>query len=146
MISFNLCCDDGHEFEGWFRNGQAFDEQAEAGVLECPYCGSNTVTKGLMAPAVPAKSNKRDDAPAQVAATPDPAARELVDQIRKLRTHLRENSEYVGEKFTEEARRIHYDDGEKRGIYGEASVEDARELREEGIDVLPLPVLPEDQN
>ena len=148
MISFSLSCDKGHEFDGWFRNSAAFDEQAEKGILECPVCGSHAVTKGLMAPAIPAKSNtKSDDAKAPVfAGEPDPKMAELVEQVRQLRNHVESTADYVGDKFPEEARKIHYEEAEKRGIYGEASLEEARDLIEEGVGVLPIPRVPEDHN
>ena len=147
MISFSLCCENGHEFDGWFRNGAAFDEQVAAGTLACPVCGSEKVEKALMAPNIAAKSNKQDDAKQGVyAGAPDPKAKELIEQVRRLRKHVEETAEYVGDKFPEEARKIHYEEEEKRGIYGEASAEEARDLIEEGVDVLPIPSVPEDHN
>ena len=146
MIRYDLECAQGHEFDGWFSNSASFDKQAEAGVVECPVCGSCDVHKALMAPGIPAKSNSKSDAqPVMQNAAGTPAA-ELTEMIRKLRTHVEENSEYVGPRFAEEARKIHYEETEARGIYGEASLEDARELTEEGIDVQPLPILPEEHN
>ena len=146
MIRYDLECAQGHEFDGWFSNSASFDKQAEAGVVECPVCGSCDVHKALMAPGIPAKSNSKSDAqPVMQNAAGTPAA-ELTEMIRKLRTHVEENSEYVGPRFAEEARKIHYEETEARGIYGEASLEDARELTEEGIDVQPLPLLPEEHN
>ncbi len=147
MISFTLCCDNGHEFDGWFRNGAAFDEQVAASALSCPACGSEKVEKALMAPGIPAKSNKKTGTPPGVyAGAPDPKVKELIEQVRKLRQHVEDTAEYVGDKFPEEARKIHYEETEKRGIFGEASVEEARELLEEGVEVLPVPTLPEDHN
>ena len=147
MISFSLACENGHGFDGWFRNGAAFDEQAAAGTLSCPVCGSEKVEKSLMAPNSPAKSNRKSAVPQGVyAETPDPKVKELVEQVRQLRQHVEDTAEYVGDKFPEEARKIHYEETEKRGIFGEASVEEARELLEEGVEVLPIPKLPEDHN
>jgi hypothetical protein len=150
MISFSLLCDNGHEFDGWFRNGAAFDEQASAGALACPVCGSEKVEKGLMAPSIPAKSNRADDTIATkkpvYSGTPDPKVVELMEQVRRLRKHVEDTAEYVGDKFPEEARKIHYEETEKRGIFGEASVEEARDLLDEGVEVLPVPSLPEDHN
>ncbi len=147
MISFSLACEIGHVFDGWFRNGAAFEEQAAAGALACPVCGSQKVEKALMAPNIPAKANKKGDAETAVyAGTPDPKVKELIEQVRQLRQHVENTAEYVGDKFPEEARKIHYEEAEKRGIFGEASVEEARELLEEGVEVLPVPTLPEDHN
>lgn len=141
MIRFALLCDKDHEFDGWFRDSTAFDQQVEAGEVGCPYCGSTKVTKGLMAPNIAVKANRKV---AAAAAAPD--ATEVVETFRKMREYVQENSDYVGDQFAEEARRIHYDEADARSIYGEASIDDARELNDEGIEVLPLPVLPEDQN
>ena len=147
MISFSLACENGHGFDGWFRNGAAFDEQAAAGELACPVCGSQKVEKALMAPNIPAKANKKSDAePAAYAGAPDPKVKELIEQVRQLRQHVEDTAEYVGDKFPEEARKIHYEETEKRGIFGEASLDEARELVEEGVEVLPIPQLPEDHN
>ena len=141
MIRFALLCDKDHEFDGWFKDSAAFDQQAGDGEIACPYCGSTTVSKGLMAPNIAAKSNRKVTA---AAAAPDAA--DVVETFRKMREYVQENSDYVGDKFAEEARRIHYDEADARSIYGEATIDDARELNDEGIDVLPLPALPEDQN
>ncbi len=141
MINFSLICDSEHEFEGWFRDSAAFDEQVAAGEIACPHCGSTKVTKGLMAPNIGAKSNKR-----VTAAAASPGATEMAEALRKMREYVRDNADYVGESFPEEARKIHYEESEARGIYGEASADEVRDLTEEGIDVLPMPVLPEDSN
>jgi len=167
MISFSLCCDKGHEFDGWFRNSAVFDEQAGARELACPVCGSSKIEKTLMAPNIPVKANKKDDGKDSANAGTDESAgdnanagarasvfggaasadtQKLVEQIRGLRKHLRDEADYVGDKFAEEARKIHYEETEKRGIYGEASLDEARELLEEGVGVLPIPSLPEDHN
>jgi hypothetical protein len=142
VIRFALACSDGHAFEGWFAGSEAFDRQRLDGTLLCPVCGSADVDKALMTPAV-ATSRKRD--PMRVAANvaPDP---DQISALRKMRQHLTENAEYVGPRFAEEARKIHYNETEKRGIYGEASAEEVRGLSDEGIEFHPLPVLPEDHN
>lgn len=146
MIRYDLECAEGHLFDGWFSDSASFDNQAEAGIVECPVCGTCDVHKTLMAPGIPAKSNGKPDAqPVMQNAAGTPAA-ELTQMIRQLRKHVEDNSEYVGPRFAEEARKIHYEESEARGIYGEASLEDARELSEEGIDVQPLPLLPEEHN
>ncbi|MDP2622061.1 MAG: DUF1178 family protein [Hyphomicrobiales bacterium] len=158
MIRYRLTCDNGHTFDGWFSRSAAFDEQKASGQLECPACGSNHVDKALMAPAVPAKTRTKSSATtgaegkAQGADKPqavfqaDPKEAELRTALRKLREHVTANADYVGDRFAEEARKIHYKEAESRGIYGEASTDEAKSLREEGIEFHPLPVLPEDRN
>jgi hypothetical protein len=133
MIRYQLVCKKSHAFEGWFRDSAAYDTQAKKGLLACPTCNSKQVNKAPMAPAV---SKKGELAEAAVKAK---AMREWVSNVRK---HVEKNAEYVGEKFPDEARAIHYGDAEERQIYGEATVEDARDLIEEGIPVAPLPSLP----
>lgn len=141
MISFSLICDGEHAFEGWFRDGAAFDEQAGRGEIVCPHCGSTRITKAPMAPNIGAKSNRR-----VTAAAASPGAAEMAETLRRMREYVRASADYVGESFPEEARRIHYEETEARGIYGEASADEVRDLAGEGIDVLPMPVLPEDGN
>jgi hypothetical protein len=100
-----------------------------------------------MAPGIPAKSNRKDDAARKMLAGPvDPRLSAMMDMVRQMRKHVEENAEYVGGRFAEEARKIHYEETGRRGIYGEASMEDAKSLIEEGITVHPLPMLPEDGN
>lgn len=142
MIRYSLSCNAGHDFEGWFAGSEAFEAQQAKGSVACPACGSTSVDKALMAPAV-ATSRKKDSM--RLAANM-PDQQEAVAVLRKLRHHLTENADYVGPKFAEEARRIHYNEVEKRGIYGEASTEDAHALAEEGIEFHPLPMLPEEHN
>ena len=142
MIRYSLSCHDGHGFEGWFASSEAYDDQQAKGGIACPSCGSTSVHKALMAPAV-TTSRQRDSV--RLAANV-PERTEMVAALRKLREHLTENADYVGPKFAEEARRIHYNETEKRGIYGEASSEEAHALAEEGIEFHPLPVLPEEHN
>ena len=142
MIRYSLSCDSGHDFEGWFASSDAFDTQKAHGSVTCPACGSSEVEKALMAPNV-ATSRKKDSV--RLAANV-PDRQEVVATLRKLRQHMTENADYVGPKFAEEARKIHYNESEKRGIYGEASSEEASALADEGIEFHPLPVLPEDHN
>ena len=142
MIKYALACSQGHQFEAWFRSSEAYDAQRAASDIVCPTCGSVEVDKALMRPAV--STAKRKDAVKLAANTARQT--ELKDAVKKLRAHIVENSEYVGDRFAEEARKIHYEETEKRGIYGEATSEEARGLIEEGIDFAPIPMLPEDQN
>lgn len=146
MIRYDLECAKGHAFDGWFSDSASFDKQAAAGIVECPVCGTSDVQKALMAPNIPAKSNSKSTTHPVMQNAPNTTAAELTQMIRKLRKHVEENSEYVGPRFAEEARKIHHEETEARGIYGEASLEEARELKEEGIEVQPLPLLPEEHN
>ncbi len=153
MIRYDLVCAEGHEFDGWFRDSASFDEQRAGEAVVCPVCGTAQVDKALMAPGiakggrepVPAAAGPEAGQPKYVAgATPD-AAR-LLELARELRRQVETGAENVGDRFADEARRIHYEEAEARSIYGEATPEDARALQEEGIEVFPLPVLPEDKN
>lgn len=148
MIRYDLVCKDGHTFDGWFAGSAAFDEQAGAGGVKCPYCGSAKVEKQLMTPGIPAKANRQvqNNQQAFSAIPHDPQAKALHQAIRELRRYVQEKAEYVGDRFPEEARRVHYEEAKQRGIYGEATVEEARDLISEGIEVRPLPTLPEDHN
>jgi hypothetical protein len=148
MIRYDLICEAGHEFDGWFSDSAAFDEQARQGLVSCIHCGSPNIEKQLMAPGIAVKSNRKSEPAAKpvLATTVDPRQQKIVQLMRELRKAVEENAEYVGDKFAEEARKIHYEEAEKRGIYGETSPEDAEELIEEGIEIHPLPILPEDGN
>lgn len=147
MIHYDLICDQGHAFDGWFANSAAYDEQAGRGLVTCTHCGSAKVEKQLMAPGIPVKSNRRDPSPRKMVSGPvDPRLAQLMEMVREMRKHVEENAEYVGDRFAEEARKIHYEEAELRGIYGEASPDEAKALIEEGIAVHPLPRLPEDGN
>ena len=131
MIVYHLRCSDGHEFEGWFGGSGAFDEQAAEGKLVCPVCESRSVTKAPMAPALPASVGTRSSAPEEM--------RKMRQFVTGLRKYVEQNAEYVGPKFPEEARKIHYGETDERHIYGEATLRDVKELIEEGVDVAPLP-------
>ena len=146
MIHYDLICDKGHAFDGWFRNSAAYDEQAGKGLVTCTQCGSAKVEKQLMAPGIPVKSNRKSEVNTMVAAPADPRLAELMKMMREMRRHVEENAEYVGDRFAEEARKIHYEETEQRGIYGQTTPDEAKELIEEGIAVHPLPRLPEDGN
>jgi hypothetical protein len=143
MIRYGLVCDSAHEFEGWFRDSSAFDTQAAAGEISCPDCGSVAVAKALMAPSVATRESAK---PAMTLASADPRKTEMVEALRRLKQHVVENSEYVGERFPEEARKIHYEESDARAIYGEASLEEAKKLIDEGVEVSPLPVLPDERH
>lgn len=143
MIIYRLVCSSGHEFEGWFTNSAVFDEQAAKHVLDCPVCGDTDVTKAIMAPAI-GKSTERPPEPSVQNAQPDHGKiRQFMAGYRKF---IEANAEYVGTKFTEEARKIHYGEAEERHIYGESTLKEARELVEEGVEIAPVPPDPEDLN
>ena len=131
MIHFTLRCAKDHEFEGWFRDGATFDRQSEDGEVACPQCGSVKVEKAPMAPRL-ARSGK----------APDVSPAELRQALVALRRHVESNCHYVGPRFAEEARRIHYGEAAPKGIYGESSAEEAKELAEEGIAVARIPWAP----
>ena len=130
MIVYNLRCRNAHEFEGWFKDSAAFDAQAKGGKVTCPVCDSRKVEKAIMAPAV---------AGAKKTAVTETEAKQMRQFMTGLRKYVQDNADYVGPNFAEEARKIHYGETEHRHIYGEASIEEAKELVEEGVDVAPLP-------
>ena len=161
MIKYTLICDKKHEFESWFADSAAFDKQAKRKLVACPVCDSVKVEKAIMAPRVAAKKGRvpiEMPAPAAEApaATPAPAPapvamispieQEFRAKLKELREHLVKNADNVGEKFPEEARKMHYGETEHRSIYGVASPDEAKELLEEGIECHPLPALPDERN
>jgi hypothetical protein len=141
VIRFSLSCDHDHEFEGWFRNNDDFETQQKRGFVECPACGSHKVEKALMAPAVSTGRKKE-----KVALAMNAQQQAAMAQLKELSKKMRENAHYVGDKFAEEARKIHFGEADARGIYGEATPEEARGLAEDGVEFLPIPVFPEDRN
>jgi hypothetical protein len=144
MIKFSLVCGAGHEFESWFRNGAEFDRQAKRGLIVCPHCDSSAVSKAIMAPRL-ARSDAEPQPQPNVALI-DEKEKLLRAAIRQLRQKIEAQSDDVGREFPDEARRMHRGDTPQRSIRGQASLEDARALIEDGIDVMPLPSLPEDRN
>ena len=161
MIHYNLRCAKGHAFESWFQSSAAYETQEKRKLVSCPVCGSAKVERAIMAPQIVSNKKGRESAeaaPAPVAATTEVAApaastpllmaqeRELRAKLRELRDHIVKNADNVGERFPNEARKMHYGDIEHRPIYGEASPEEARSLIDEGVEVSPLPVLPDDRN
>lgn len=139
MISFNLICKNDHEFEGWFPNSADFDEQCAKKRIECPVCASRKVQKALSAPNI-ATGESRDAARREKM---QKAVQEQKVVMAKMRDYVKENCDYVGSDFAEEARKIHYGETDERGIYGESTVEEAKELAEEGIPVAPIPWMEE---
>jgi hypothetical protein len=162
MIRYTLRCECGHAFESWFQSSSAYDSQAKRKLVSCPACGSVKVDKAIMAPQIVGKKGRESalPAPAEPAEVTPPAAstqpsstpllmaqeRELRAKLKELRDHIVKNADNVGERFPSEARKMHYGDIEHRPIYGEASPDEARALIDEGVEVTPLPVLPDDRN
>jgi len=141
LIRFSLHCDQAHAFEGWFRNNDDFDTQSKRGFVDCPSCGSKSIAKALMAPAV-STSRKQE----KVALAVNAEQRKLMAELKQMAAKVRENADYVGDKFADEARKIHFGETEQRGIYGEATPDEARDLIEDGIEFMPIPVFPDDRN
>jgi hypothetical protein len=169
MIKYALACERGHTFESWFPSSAAYDTQAARALVACPLCGSTKVAKAIMAPALTRTRKPRlpsqevvKPAATEMAAPPAVAASagedrtpvamispqeiEFRKKLKELRDHLTRNADYVGPKFSDEARKMHYGETEHRSIYGEASPDDAKALAEEGIEFHPLPVLPDERN
>ncbi|MBC06676.1 DUF1178 family protein [Thalassospira sp.] len=136
MILFQLKCEHDHEFEGWFKDGATYEAQAADGDLSCPVCGTSNVGKALMAPRLRTSRQKEVAAEKQQQKAIAEATQAAIAEIRK---QVESNCENVGNKFAEEARKIHYGETEKRGIYGQASLKETAELVDEGIDVMALP-------
>jgi len=141
LIRFSLTCEHEHEFEAWFRSNDDFDTQRKRGFVECPSCGSREVGKALMAPAV--STGRKQE---KMALAMGEAQRRAMAELKALSQKMRENADYVGDKFAEEARKIHFGESETRGIYGEATLEEAKSLAEDGVSFMPLPVFPDDRN
>jgi hypothetical protein len=156
VIRYALSCEKGHGFESWFKNSGAFDKQLARGLIGCPVCGATKVGKAIMAPGVARGASRQAPVPAPPPPPPqEPRApvamlsdkeRELRAKLKELREHVVKNADYVGQKFPEEARKMHYGEIEHRSIFGEASPADAAELIDEGIELHPLPILPDERN
>lgn len=141
MIHYSLVCDNDHKFDAWFRNAEAFDAQSARGIVTCPICNSANVGKGLMAPTVArAKSDK------VTVSIGHPQQNQLREALRALRNKVTAEADYVGDRFADEARKIHFKEVDARGIYGEATREEVASLVEEGVDFMPLPSIPEEHN
>ena len=140
MIVFNLTCGNHHSFEGWFASAGEFDQQQQSTLLNCPVCGSNEVTKAMHAPYL---NTGTAVAPAAAASLPKESGKQyanVADEVAHLVEHLIANTEDVGDAFPEEARRIHYNETAERKIRGNASFDEVKELREEGIEIIALPI------
>lgn len=158
MIRYALTCSADHRFEAWFRSSADFDSQSERRLVTCPACGSPDVEKALMAPAVRISDDRPAIRPAEPeilpptppvpvpAALATPEGQEILARLKALKSQMLQNSENVGVRFAEEARKIHYGEAPERAVHGQASPEDAEALLDEGIAILPLPVLPDERN
>ena len=153
MIVYDLCCDAGHRFEGWFGSSADFAEQQARGLVGCPACGSIEVAKAPMAPAVPRKGNQiavkpvdRASAPV-VGGAPPPEVAQMLHKLAEMQAEALKNSTWVGERFAQESRAIHYGEREAGTIHGKATPAEAKELLDEGIQVapLPFPIAPPDE-
>lgn len=142
MIRYSLICENAHEFEGWFSESSDFDRQVETGFLTCPVCNSGSISKSLMAPSV-STARKKDE---MQAVAMDTVRREAFVKLKEAVAAIKANSEDVGTRFPEEARKIHYGEADARGIIGQATPDEAQSLVEEGIEIAALPILPEDTN
>lgn len=153
MIVFDLICQPaGHRFEGWFASSEAFVEQQRRGLVVCPHCGSVSVAKAPMAPAVPKKGNQasvpaQPAQAAQVVSGLPPEALAVMEKLAQMQAEALKQSRWVGDDFAETSRAIHYGEREAEAIHGQATLEQAKELLEEGVAVMPLPfpVVPPDQ-
>lgn len=135
MIRYRLICSQDHEFEAWFRDSGAYDGQVKRQQVSCPHCGDVDVAKAVMAPGIASSANSDKFAEAKA----HEVARRILTAVGKLRDDVEQECDYVGDQFADEARAIHYGDAEERGIYGEATDDEAHELEEEGIEFIRLP-------
>ena len=141
MIRYDLVCENEHFFESWFKDSKSYQKQLEANEIACPKCNNSNISKSLMAPGIPKKTNTKNG---NVIANSSSST--INNAIRKIRDEIKKNSEYVGDQFPEEARKIHYNEAEMRSIYGKASKKEITELVDEGIDIIQIPEIPDDKN
>ncbi len=143
MIVFDLKCAHDHVFEAWFRDSAAYEAQAEAGEVVCPICGDRRIAKAPMAPKIARGGNGDEQAvPDRIPDNVPPPVARAMRELRAFREHVEKTFDNVGDRFPEEARKIHYGEAERRGIYGEATIDEARALKEEGVPFGILPRLP----
>ena len=141
MIHYALVCENAHKFEAWFRNAEAYEDQHARGIVTCPICSSVSVDKAMMAPSL-----NRSGSEKMSLSIGHPEHAQIHEAMRALRQKVVSEADYVGDKFAEEARKIHFKDVEARGIYGEATRDEVASLIEDGVDFMPLPNLPEEHN
>jgi hypothetical protein len=142
VIQYSLVCDKDHRFDAWFRNAAAYDEQRTRGIVTCPICMTTKVEKALMTPSV-ARSRGSEK---MAVSSGHPQHAQLREAMQALRSKITSEADYVGDKFAEEARKIHFKEVDPRGIYGEATRDEVAALVEDGVDFMPLPSLPEEHN
>ncbi len=142
MIKYDLKCENAHVFEAWFKNSATYDEQAGVGDIVCTVCGSTSIDKAPMAPAVPRKGTSSISKREETAKAEADKTAVAMTALRQLRKTVEENCDYVGPRFAEEARKMHYGEVEQHGIYGEATPEESSELQEEGVEIAEIPWLP----
>jgi hypothetical protein len=133
VIRYSLLCEHDHGFEAWFSSSDDYDGQAGRGLVECPFCASRAVRKAIMAPALQGTKKNGPEAP-----TPEMRSM-MMEAADKVRAHVEENFDYVGDRFAKEAREIHEGVSEQRGIYGQATPQEVKSLHEDGVPVAPLP-------
>lgn len=141
MIQYSLHCENGHQFDAWFKSAAAYDEQRQRGIVFCPVCDSRNVDKALMAPAVSRANSEK-----VALSIGHPEHVKIREALKALRDKVTSEADYVGEKFAEEARKIHFGEVDPRGIYGEASRDEVAALIEDGVDFMPLPGVPDEHN
>ena len=141
MIHYSLVCDKSHKFDGWFANAAAYDAQKGRGLVTCPICLTTAVDKALMSPAISRSASEKVSL-----SIGHPQHAQLRDAMLALRNKVTSEADYVGDKFAEEARKIHFKEVDQRGIYGEATREEVAALVEDGVDFMPLPAVPEEHN
>ena len=141
MIHYSLVCDKSHKFDGWFANAAAYDAQKGRGLVTCPICLTSAVDKALMAPSISRGGSEKVSL-----SIGHPQHQELRQAMQALRNKVTTEADYVGDKFAEEARKIHFKEVDARGIYGEATREEVAAMVEDGVDFMPLPNLPEEHN
>ena len=141
MIHYSLVCEKSHKFDGWFSNAAAYDSQKTRGLVTCPICLSSAVDKALMAPAIGRSGSEKVSL-----SIGHPQHAQLREAMVALRNKVTSEADYVGDKFAEEARKIHFKEVDQRGIYGEATREEVAALVEDGVDFMPLPSIPEEHN
>lgn len=150
MIRYSLVCESGHGFESWFRSSGDYDAQHKKKLVSCPVCSSENVEKQIMAPRLGRSEKSGRATPATeektTVAMMSPQETEFRKKLKELRDHVTKNADYVGERFPDLARKMHYEEVEKRSIYGEAKPDEVRSLLDEGVELAPLPTLPEEKN
>jgi len=142
MIRYNLICENEHNFDSWFKSSKSYNIQKKSNDILCPVCNSYNISKALMSPGILTKTNSSE----KNKLLNDKNSKIIRDGLLKLKKEIKNNADYVGADFPNEARKIFYKESKDRSIYGEATHDDVKDLIEEGIDILPLPETPDDKN